>query len=129
MVYHPHYLSKPPTTARNFRGQKKTHTTPLNNTATSVCHLLGSSIFFPEVTFCFKTKSTTRYTHKKKLTTVHCRVLLPFFHLKKEKKKKKKVVTTTENATLKQASEHTHTHTQKQKQNKTKQKKHTDKNK
>ena len=75
--YLSHYLSKPAATARNFRGPKKTHTTPLKYTANSVCHLLGSWTFF-SVTFCFLKKKTYHEVHKKKRTEQDT---LPFFLL------------------------------------------------
>ena len=46
--------------------KKKNHTTPLNYTATSVCHLLGSSIFSPQNDILFKNKKYLEvHTHKK----------------------------------------------------------------
>ena len=78
MGYHSHYLTKPPTTAINSRGPKKTHTTPLKYTANSVCHLLGSLTFFPKVTFCFK-KKTYHEVHKKELNRTLCLFLLICF--------------------------------------------------
>ena len=61
MVYLSHYLTKPPTTTRNFRGPKKTHTTPL-------CHFLGSLtfFFFPKWHFVLKKKKNVpRGTQKR----------------------------------------------------------------
>ena len=74
--YHSHYLSKPPAAAINSRGpKKKTHTTPLKYSATSVCQLLGSLTFFSKWHFVFLKKKTYHEVHKKRTE----QDTLPFF--------------------------------------------------
>ena len=78
--YLSHYLSKPSATAINSRGPKKTQTTPLKYTATSVGQFLGSWTFF-SVTFCFFKKRYHEVQKKKKkeLNRTLCLFLLICF--------------------------------------------------
>ena len=76
MVYHSHYLSKPLTTARNFRGLKNSH-----HSSELYCYFCMPPSrlvnFFPIATFCLKKKQVPRGTQKKKkeLNRILCFVI------------------------------------------------------